>query len=181
VTTVPLSTAPDSGKPRFWDWAFLAFLVLALGAVIWVGQLAYHEGVKTEQTKRLGEAWLEWLEKTGAERADPNFSPGPCARVSGQTWGECQKWVTGPEGALRDQINPFDRQALKQGPKCDFRDRTLVGALVLEKLMPTPPGSAVPYVMTPLTGADAIDTPVMIRVTVCDKGAGPIKIGEVEF
>lgn len=159
----------------------MAILVAALGAVVWVGQLAYHEGVKTEQTKRLGEAWLDWLLKTGAERNDPALSDGPCSRANSKTWGECHLWVTGPDGPLRDQINPFDQQPIKLAPKCDFQDRTLVGALVLEKLMPTAPGSAVPFVMTPLVSADPINAAVMVRVTVCDKGAGPIKIGEVEF
>ncbi len=181
VSTVPLSTSNEMGKPRLWDWAFLTVLALSLGAVVWVGQLAYHEGVKTERTKRLGEAWLEWLQSTGADRNSGQGGVAACARTSGLTWGVCQDWVTGPDGPLRAQLNPFDQRPLRLAPKCDFHDRTLVGALVLEKLMPTPPGSAVPHIISPLGSGDAIDAVLNLRVTVCDKGAGPIKIGEVEF
>jgi hypothetical protein len=181
VSTVPLSTSTETGKPRLWDWAFLAVLAISLGAVVWMGQLAYHEGVKTERTKRLGEAWLEWLESAGAERGAGQGGVAACARSPGLTWAACQDWVTGPDGPLRAQVNPFDQQPLRLAQKCDFSDRTLVGALVLEKLMPTPPGSAVPHVIAPLGSGDAIDSALTLRVTVCDKGAGPIKIGEVEF
>jgi len=60
-------------------------------------------------------------------------------------------------------------------------DRGLMGALVLERLTPTPPGSAVPVVVEPLLPTDSIKETLNLRVSVCDKGAYPIKIGETDF
>jgi hypothetical protein len=40
---------------------------------------------------------------------------------------------------------------------------------------------AVPFIVSPLTDADAIDQRLVIRVTACDKGSGSIRIGEPEF
>jgi hypothetical protein len=48
-------------------------------------------------------------------------------------------------------------------------------------MVSTPLGSAVPMVISPLKEGDAIDGKLQIRVTVCDKGGYPIKIGELEF
>ena len=178
--TPQLQTASD-GKPTFFDWLFILTLCSALVAVAWVGHLAYQEGVKTEQTKRYGELWLEWLKKAGTDRHHAAFEPQACARAEGRTWGACLSWLTSVDGPMASQTNAFTGQPLKIGLKCDMTDRGLVGALVLERLTPTPPGSAVPMVVEPLVEADSIKDAVPLRVTVCDKGAGPIKIGETEF
>lgn len=171
----------EAGQPRPSDWLFLLLLGLSLVAVVWVGQMAYREGVKTEQVKRLGEAWLAWLQEEGERRTQDHAATLACARQAGMKWGTCAQWLQGQDGPFHDQLNPFNGQALKLAPKCDFLDRQLVGALVLEKLTPTPPGSAVPMVISPLQQDDPIDAQQRVRVTVCDKGAGPIGIGETEF
>lgn len=181
VSTSSEATALHSGRPNFSDGVFLVFLVLAVLAVAWVGQLAYQEGVKTELTKRHGEAWLEWLQQTGPKRAQADFEVAACARAAGKTWAECQTWLTSEAGPFHDQINAFSGKPLTFGAKCDMVDRGLVGALVIERLTPTPAGSAVPVVIEPLNANDSIADAVNLRVSVCDKGAGPIKVGETEF
>ncbi len=177
------SEAPSSqvGRPSFSDGVFLVFLALAVLAVAWVGQLAYHEGVKTELTKRNGEAWLDWFQQTGALRAKADFEVTACARIAGKTWAECLSWLTTEQGPLHEQTNAFSGKPLHLGVKCDMVDRSLVGALVIERLKPTPAGSAVPVVVEPLSASDSIAEPLTLRVSVCDKGAGPIKVGETEF
>ena len=65
--------------------------------------------------------------------------------------------------------------------KCDKSDLSTRGAISLSNLVSTPLGSAVPVVISPLKEGDAIDGKLQIRVTVCDKGGYPIKIGELEF
>ncbi len=173
---------PDRpGRPTFSDTLFLVTLCLAVVAVAWVGQLAYKEGAKTETTKRHGEAWLEWLQKTGPNRAKVDFAVQACARSAGKTWGDCQAWLMSDEGPFQGQVNAFSGKPLNLGVKCDMVDRGLVGALVIERLTPTPPGSAVPVVVEPLNTSDSIAEPLTLRVSVCDKGAGPIKVGETEF
>ncbi|MDI9331088.1 MAG: hypothetical protein QM527_07225 [Alphaproteobacteria bacterium] len=154
---------------------------MVLGCVVWVGSLAYSEGQKTEQTKRHGEAWLAWLQESNPEREKAEFEPSACSRQTGRTWGGCLQALTDQDLPLTHQINAFTGQPVTWAPKCDFQDRSLVGVLVLEKLNPTPPGSAVPFVVTPMSPSDPIASAMGVRLTVCDKGAGPIKIGETEF
>mgnify|MGYP003337414166 FL=1 len=78
-------------------------------------------------------------------------------------------------------INPFFNTPQKLAGACNPSDRSLVGALVLEKLTPPPPGSPVPFVAEALNEGDLITQKLQVRITVCDKGGYPIKVGEVEF
>lgn len=159
----------------------MAVLLAAVVAVAWVGVLAYEEGLKTEQTKRHGEAWLKWLGEASAQRGGADYAVAVCATAPGKSWGECLRWLQGPDGPLSEQRNAFTGEAVRVVAKCDPADRTLVGALSIEKLVPTPPGSAVPTVASALVPDDLIEQKLQLRLAVCDKGAAPIKIGEVEF
>ena len=66
-------------------------------------------------------------------------------------------------------------------PACNPDDESVMGAVVLEKLIPTPPGSAVPVINSQLIDSDPIDQKLQLRLSVCDKGSYPVKIGEFEF
>lgn len=68
-----------SGGPNLTDMIFLASMVLMLILVSWVGHLSYLEGMKTEGTKRNGEAWAKWFADTGAERFKDDFGLLVCA------------------------------------------------------------------------------------------------------
>ena len=107
--------------------------------------------------------------------ASPLLTPTP------RTWGPCLKALTTQGGPLANMVNPFSHKPIAVVPKCDMTDRQLAGSLVLEKIQPTPPGSAIPTVNSPLTESDPIDQKMQIRITVCDKGAYPIRIAELEF
>ncbi len=221
------TTAKHHGPTRN-DLFFLLFLVFVIAAVVLVGRISYQEGMKTENTKRNGEAWAKWLTEASAERAKDGFAPSACATgfvpqekaaavaivsaplaeavgvdaipkpqdapaavvvaqvpqvlaPSPRTWGECFNALTSPGGALADLRNPFFNKPIEIAVKCDSNDRSLTGALVLEKLTPTPPGSSIPVASAPLSSSDAIDQKIQIRITACDKGAYPIRIAEIEF
>lgn len=178
------------------DAIFLVFLGLVVIAVCWVGQIAYHEGGKTEVSKENGEAWLAWFSKARKERFDAGYEPAPCSGRSGasmagvsgavtepatQTWGRCFEALTRDAGALAHLRNPFFESPMIYAAKCEPGNRKLTGALVLEKNTPTPPGSAVGSVVSPLVDADPVGGPFQVRITVCDKGAEPILIGETEL
>lgn len=196
------------------DIGFLAFTATILLAVVWLGHLAYMEGMKTEVTKANGEAWAKWFTDASSKRFMPGFSPATCAGVARQatpagangksvdngngnkaaaaadananlapspTWGECLEALTQDGAQFAALRNPFAGKPLAIAAKCDSSDRTLAGALVLEKLTPTPPGSAVPNTASPLIGADVIEQKLQVRITVCDKGAYPIRIAELDF
>ncbi len=213
MTDAAADKPPSEFGPTFTDLIFMASMVLMLVLVAWVGQLSYLEGMKTEVTKRNGEAWAKWFAETGAERFKDDFGllvcaggparassvteESPAAQESGsqtavspptasappspRNWGECLQRLTNPPGSLAGLRNPFFDEALSVVPKCDPSDRTLTGALVLEKLLPTPPGSPVPFVASPLVESDSIEQKLQVRITVCDKGAYPIRVAELEF
>ena len=194
------------------DIGFLAFTATILLVVVWLGHLAYMEGMKTEVTKANGEAWAKWFTDASSKRFMPGFSPVACAGVARQatpagtngksvdngngnkaaadasanlspspSWGECLEALTQDGAQFAALRNPFAGKPLAIAAKCDSSDRTLAGALVLEKLTPTPPGSAVPNTASPLIGADVIEQKLQVRITVCDKGAYPIRIAELDF
>ena len=179
--------------PTTADLLFLLFLAGVLVCVTWLGVLNYREGNKTEESKRNGEAWATWLTEAGTTRFEKDFKHPACkggakptqdpansdTPVAG-TWGACLAHLMA-ETELKDLRNPFFGELPQLAPQCAPSDRQIMGAIVLEDLMPTPPGSPVPFVVTPLVESDPIDYKMQIRITVCDKGGYPIKITELEF
>ena len=178
------------------DTVFLVFLGLVVVVVCWVGQMTYQRGGKIEVSKENGEAWLAWFAKARKERFEAGYEPAPCsgrsevsmAGVSGavtesdtQTWGRCFEALTRDEGALAHLRNPFFESPMIYAAKCEPGNRKLTGALVFEKITPTPPGSAVSSVVLPLVDADPVGKPIQVRITICDHGADPILIGETEL
>jgi hypothetical protein len=98
-----------------------------------------------------------------------------------RTWGDCKAALSKPESPLGDLRNPFLDKPLELIEKCDKSNRSVAGSMVLEKLTPTPPGSAVPHTPSQLVPADPIDQKLQLRVTMCDRGGYPIRIAELEF
>lgn len=176
--------------PTTADKFFIAFLVLVVIAVTLLGVVNYKEALKTEASKSNGEAWVAWLTETGTTRfeAHPQHPackgglkpPADAKPGAPGTWGACLAYIL-ENTDLKDQINPFFNVAPHFVPACVPSDRTLMGAILLEDLMPTPPGSATPFVATQLIEADPIDYKMQLRLSVCDKGGYPIKVAEFEF
>lgn len=187
------------------------FGVMLLGVIVfvsWVGYLSHHEGLKIETSKRSGEAWLQWLGNASAPRFKADFQPAPCASqaaaeataseasnvqalgnevpvpaktATGPAWGACYKALTQANGPWASQTNPFSGAQVRLVPKCDKTDLTVAGNFVLEKLTPTPPGSTVPVVASLLSDVEILSQKILLRLTLCDKGGDPIRIGEIEF
>ncbi|MCX7246746.1 MAG: hypothetical protein NTX31_03575 [Burkholderiales bacterium] len=119
-----------------------------------------------------------------AVRSEPLAPTSPASPVlvpTPRTWGPCLKALTTQGGPLANMVNPFSSKPIALVAKCDMADRSLAGNLMLEKIQATPPGSAVPTINSPLTESDPIDQKMQVRITVCDKGAYPIRIAELEF
>jgi len=179
------------------DMLFGLALICVVAFVTWVGYLAYQEGLKLETSKRHGEAWLLWLGEASAKRFQPGFEPVACAGLTApvatagsavpvstagsNTWGACFKALTQQNGPWFGQMNQFSGKSVGLVSKCDKSDLAVAGHFFIEKLMPTPPGSPLPVVSSLLTDADAVDQKMQLRLTLCDKGGDPIRIGEVEF
>ena len=183
--------------PTFADKMFLVLLVLVLVGVARVGQLTYREGMKTEGAKENAEVMAKWMAAAAAERFKPDFKPAACAgsaapvaagaaaatAVPGTSlpWGACMKELLAPEGPLGTLRNPFTGAVPVIAAKCDPADKSLAGALVLEKSLPAPAGSAVPVIISTLAEADPIDQKMQLRVSACDDGAYPGKPTDFEF
>lgn len=176
--------------PNKADKFFMAFLVIVVAAVTWLGVVNYKEALKTEASKSNGEAWVAWLTETGTTRFEANTQHPACkggvkpaadAKPGAPgTWGACLAHIMETTD-LKDQINPFFNVAPHFVAACVPSDRTLMGAILLEDLMPTPPGSATPFVATQLIEVDPIDYKMQLRLSVCDKGGYAIKVAEFEF
>ncbi len=173
--------------PNVFDYFFLGFLAVVIILVTWLGIKNYDEAVKTEKAKANGEAWVTWLTENGLERGKDEFKLKGCkAGVKPDdeqkvgTWGSCLSEIMA-QTPLKDLSNPFLKTLPKLIPQCISTDRTVIGDMVIEKMVPTPPGSAIPVVISQLTESDSIQDKLQIRISVCDKGGYPIQISELEF
>lgn len=107
-------------------------------------------------------------------------SSPPLVAAAKATWGGClEELMTKTE--LKNLRNPFIGGVPKFVTECTPADRSVVGAIDLDKIIPTPVGSAVPTVKSDLVKGDSISEKIKIVVSVCDKGAYPIKIDEIDF
>jgi len=179
-----LSPGNDTG------YLFLTFIAFIVACVTWLGVINYQEALKVEASKSNGEAWVAWLTETGTTRFEAETkhaackggvkAPADAKPDSPGTWGACLAHILAST-ELKDQINPFFKVAPHFVAACDPKDRTLMGAILLEDLMPTPAGSATPFVASQLLETDSIDYKMQLRLSVCDKGGAAIKVADFEF
>lgn len=163
------------------DIAFIGLMGALLIFVAWLTTVNYQEGMKTEAAKRNGEAWVEWLTTAGTTRFDDGFAHAPCAgKAEPGTWGECAAYIKS-QTSLKSLVNTFFDKPPALIAGCNKEDRSTTGAIVIENMVATPPGSAVPVIVKPLVNEDLITSKLQLRVTVCDKGGYPIKVSEFEF
>ena len=181
--------AVDTGV-NYW---FLLLMALIVVAVTWLGIMNFTEGRKTEVAKSNGEAWVTWLTEQGAARFEADYKIEACkggVKPSGDpaksdapvlgTWGACLDYIM-KNTDLKDQNNTFFNKPPQLLEKCVPTDISTSGAIIIEDLMPTPPGSAIPFVGSQLVETDPIDYKMQLRVSVCDKGGYAIKVAEFEF
>jgi hypothetical protein len=181
--TVLVASKVNSGWPNLFDILFLLLLACMLTMVAWVGVLSHEEGIKNEVTKQNGEAWVKWMKDNSEARTKDDFEVEACSASTTERkrWGECLNALLESQKTLKDLVNPFSKEAVKFVAKCDPKDHESVGGIFLEKLVPTPAGSAIPLVASQLVDGDPIDTKLALRVTVCDKGGYAIRVEEFEF
>ena len=190
---------PVSTQPTSVDWLFLLSCALALAVVAWFGKMNYTEANKTETAKRNGEAVVSWMQEATAGRFEHGFGVAACAGTAPppdgaapaadkaatakapNTWGGCLDAIL-VQTTMKTLDNPFrDGIALDFAPACNPDDRSLAGNIVIEKITPTPPGSAIPNIISPITPDVVIDQKIQVRLSVCDKGAYAVKVAEFEF
>jgi len=181
MTTDNISIEPVNTGPNAFDIGFMALMALLMVFVFWLTTVNYQEGMKTEVAKRNGEAMVEWLTAAGQTRFNDDFEHAPCSgKAEGATWGECAAYVQ-TQTPLKSLVNTFFDKPPELIEKCNKEDLSTTGAIVIENMVSTPPGSAIPVVIKPLTAEDPITAKLQLRITICDKGGYPIKISEFEF
>jgi hypothetical protein len=104
----------------------------------------------------------------------------PAAAAAPKVWGACLEAIL-KSTELKDLVNPFTGKPPEFVEKCDPSDHNLHGNISIEKSVANPVGSAVPATISPLGAADALDTKLQLKLSICDKGAYPIKVSEFEF
>jgi len=190
---------PVSTQPTSVDWLFLLSCAVALALVAWFGKINYTEANKTETAKRNGEAVVAWMQDATAGRFEPGFGVAACAGTAPppvgaapaddktatakapNTWGGCLEAIL-KESNMKALDNPFrEGIALDFAPACNPDDRSLAGNIVIEKITPTPPGSAIATIISPITPDVVIDQKIQVRLSVCDRGAYAVKVAEFEF
>ncbi len=186
--------SPVPTQPTSVDWLFLLSCAVALALVAWFGKINYTEANKTETAKRNGEAVVAWMQDATAGRFEPGFGVAACAGTAPppagaapatakapNTWGGCLEAIL-KESNMKALDNPFrEGIALDFAPACNPDDRSLAGNIVIEKITPTPPGSAIATIISPITPDVVIDQKIQVRLSVCDKGAYAVKVAEFEF
>lgn len=190
---------PVSTQPTSMDWLFLLSCIAALALVAWFGKMNYTEANKTETAKRNGEAVVAWMQEATAGRFEADFGVAACAGTvappagaepsadkaatakAPNTWGGCLDAIL-VQSTMKTLDNPFrEGIALDFAPACNPDDRSLAGNIVIEKITTTPPGSAIPTIISPITPDVVIDQKIQVRLSVCDKGAYAVKVAEFEF
>jgi len=193
------------------DYGFIVFILLVLVAVTMLGVLGHREAMKTEGSKRNGEQWVNWLTKASETRFAPDYAIAACAggakpaaatapaaaeeakpaegaaeqaatapAPAPGTWGACVAHLMSAT-EFKDMVNPFTGAAPNFIPACNPADHSLVGSIVIEKITPNPPGSAVATVTSQFVDADSIAEKLALKVSVCDKGSYAVKVAEIEF
>lgn len=122
---------------------------------------------------------LEPSEQAPAAEGEPAAKAAPAAPVP-NTWGACLEHIV-KATELQHLVNPFTGKPPELVEKCDPADHNLHGDISIEKSVSNPAGSAVPVTISPLVAADAIDSKLQLKLSICDKGAYPIKVAEFEF
>ena len=178
------STSPQhpGTAPTFSDWVFILVVIGAMALVAYLGEIAFEHAQQTEKSKRNGEALVSWLGQASAERFSPEYAVKPCAGGGDpktSSWGACLAYLQANE--FKDMKNPFKGKTPEFIEQCNPADKSLKGEIVLLKMVPTPPGSAVATVNSKLMPEDSIDQKLSLSIGICDKGAYLVKVADVEF
>ena len=161
-------------------------MVALVGVVAILGRMTFQEGLKTESTKSQAEALAAWMKDASGRRSTSDFQPLACAYkaadvAEAQPWGECARALFAAGGPFAGARNAFTGAQLTLVERCNPADLATAGQVAVDRITPTPPGSAVPVVVGPIADDERIGQKMTLRITVCDKGGYPIRVGETEF
>jgi len=182
--------ALNKSPPFIWsDYVFIALLFINLLVVISLGRNIFIQGDKLEQARKNGETVMVWANELDEDFANGKpITPKKCTPATDQdlknpkfqanTWGGCINELFGPAGQFSQIKNPFMKNGLVWAKKCDREHQESKGALIFERLNPSPTGSPI---ISEFKESDVLVSGMDFRVSVCDRGFILIKIGEAKL
>ena len=96
------------------------------------------------------------------------------------SWRACEQVLREPSGALSGLRNPYSGEVQASAVRCDAADPRTAGALVLEKAKPSLVEPR-PLAFTPLAAEDLIQSPLKLRVSVCDRWGRIHRVADLDF
>jgi len=95
-------------------------------------------------------------------------------------WSACRAAILA-QPPFNTMQNSFNGGPLVFAEQCVPGEDHLRGALVLEKVVTLPEGSANPTATSALTDADQLARKLSIRVSICNRDSQPIFVDETPF
>lgn len=165
------------------------FFLLALAAMVLMGAAAlrtWRHATMTELGKAQAEQLQHWMAGADTAGRGEDVVPQACARpqapgVTSPQWGGCAQALLARDGPLGAVRNAFTGASLQFVDKCRPGQADTVGQLMLEKLLPPAPGTALPPTAVPLVESDAIASAIHLRLQVCDAAGYAIHVADLEF
>lgn len=104
----------------------------------------------------------------------------PAQTPSDGSWRACEQALREGRGALAGLRNAYSGESQASTVRCDTADPKTAGAVLLEKAKPslTEPR---PLQFSPLTPDDLVQTPLKLRVAVCDRWGHTRHVADVDF
>jgi len=100
--------------------------------------------------------------------------------ASDGSWRACEQVLREARGALSGLRNPYSGEVQASSVRCDAADPRTAGALVLEKARPSL-GEPRPLAFTRLAAEDMIQSPLRLRVSVCDRWGRIRRVADLDF
>ena len=184
------STNPVAGSgSRFFtvtDAFFVLFMLVIFAAVIVLGSMNYSLAAKTEIAKRQAEALLTWFGDQAGPRGGADYELKACgpsladAEPPLPVWSACRAAILA-QPPFNTMQNSFNGGPLVFAEQCVPGEDHLRGALVLEKVVTLPEGSANPTATSALSDTDQLARKLSIRVSICNRDSQPIFVDETPF
>lgn len=172
------------------EFLFILTFVGALVLVGFLGRISMQEARRTEAAKEQAVKMLQWFESLSTNAGEISSAiKDPCkagesaekgAVASGAaTWQSCREALALEGGPLHGYVNPFSDEYAVFNEKCDRKNIATRGAIVVEEALKVPSGQ--PAAFAPMQDGRPLEKELAFRVTICDKGSFPIKIGEAKL
>jgi len=100
--------------------------------------------------------------------------------ASDGSWRACEQVLREARGALSGLRNPYSGEVQTSAVRCDAADPRTAGALVLEKAKPSLVEPR-PLAFTALAAEDLIQSPLKLRVSVCDRWGRIHRVADLDF